>query len=161
MRIFNIHFPGKKGEAALNWPRRCQPKYTLVISTSVISNNRLSWRKNLVLVLTWKSKIRIQNIVKKRRNCSLGAISPLFHNFSIYISYYKGVRLHSKLKNLVVQIVFPSILQIWYVEVRISRSVFEGPFDFEITRVDCMWQLIKVTDPSVFIGWQVSQSAVS
>ena len=23
-------------------------------------------------------------------------------------------------------------------EVRISRSVLEGPFDFEITRVDCM-----------------------
>ena len=29
---------------------------------------------------------------------------------------------------------FSSILQIWYVEVRISRSVLEGPF--EITRVD-------------------------
>ena len=25
-----------------------------------------------------------------------------------------------------------------YVEVRISRSVYEGPFDFEITRVDCI-----------------------
>ena len=32
---------------------------TLVISTSVISNNRLSRRKNLVLVITQKSKIRI------------------------------------------------------------------------------------------------------
>ena len=31
---------------------------TLVISTSVISNNRLSRRKNLVLVITQKSKIR-------------------------------------------------------------------------------------------------------
>ena len=53
---------------------------TLVISTSVISNNRLSRRENLVLVLTQKSKIRLQNIVEKRRNCSWGAISPLFHN---------------------------------------------------------------------------------
>ena len=33
---------------------------------------------------------------------------------------------------------FSSKLQIGYVEVRISRSVLEGPFDFEITRVDCI-----------------------
>ena len=32
---------------------------TLLISTSVISNNRLSRRKNLVLVITQKSKIRL------------------------------------------------------------------------------------------------------
>ena len=32
---------------------------TLVISTSVISNNRLSRRKNLVLVITQKSKSRL------------------------------------------------------------------------------------------------------
>ena len=58
---------------------------TLVISTSVISNNRLSRRKNLVLVKTQKSKIRLENIVEKRRNCSWGAISPLLHNiFNIY-----------------------------------------------------------------------------
>ena len=58
---------------------------TLVISTSVISNNRLSRRENLVRVLTQKSKIRLQNIVEKRRNCSSGAISPLFYNiFNIY-----------------------------------------------------------------------------
>ena len=43
---------------------------TLVISTAVISNNRLSRRENLVRVLTHKSKIRLQNIVEKRRNCS-------------------------------------------------------------------------------------------
>ena len=43
---------------------------TLVISTSVISNHRLSRRENLVLVLTQKSKIRLQNIVEKSRNCS-------------------------------------------------------------------------------------------
>ena len=62
-----------------------QIQSTLVISTSVISNNRLSRRENLLLVLTQKSKIRLQNIVEKRRNCSWGAISPPFHNiFSIY-----------------------------------------------------------------------------
>ena len=58
---------------------------TLVISTSVISNNRLSRRENLVPVLTQKSNIRLQNVVERRINCSWGAISPLFHNiFNIY-----------------------------------------------------------------------------
>ena len=49
----------------------------------------------------------------------------------------KGVELHVHLWNLVVRLVFSSILHIWYVEVRIYRSVSEGPFDFEISRVDC------------------------
>ena len=53
---------------------------TLVISNSLISNNRLSGSENLVPVLTQRSTNRQQNIVEKRRNCSLGAISPLFHN---------------------------------------------------------------------------------
>ena len=71
---------------------------TLVISTSVISNSRLSRRENLVLVLTQKSKIRLQNIVEKRiKFCSWGAISPLFHNIFKYIFLIKGVKLHSHL----------------------------------------------------------------
>ena len=53
---------------------------TLVISNSLISNNHLSRSENLVHILTQRSTNRQQNIVKKRRNCSLGAISPLFHN---------------------------------------------------------------------------------
>ena len=35
-------------------------------------------------------------------------------------------------------LLFSSILQIWYVEVRISRSISEITLDFEITRVDCI-----------------------
>ena len=39
----------------------------------------------------------------KRRNCSSGAISPLFHNsFNIYI-LCKGVKLHMNLGHLVVR----------------------------------------------------------
>ena len=34
---------------------------------------------------------------------------------------------------------FSSILQIWYVEIRISRSISESPLDFEITKVDCIF----------------------
>ena len=42
----------------------------------------------------------------KRRNCSLGAISPLFHNsFKIYI-LCKGVKLHMNLGHLVVRFYF-------------------------------------------------------
>ena len=36
-----------------------------------------------------------------------------------------------------VDLFFSSVLQIWYVEVRISRSILESPLDFEITRIDC------------------------
>ena len=61
---------------------------TLVISNSHIPNNRLSRSENLVPVLTQRSTNRQQNNVEKRRNCSLGAISPLFHNiFNISLTW--------------------------------------------------------------------------
>ena len=65
---------------------------TLVISNSLISNNRLSRSENLVPVLIQRSTNRQQNIVEKRRNCSSGAISSLFLNiFNISLT---GVKLH-------------------------------------------------------------------
>ena len=65
---------------------------TLAISNSLISNDCLSQSENLVPVLTWKSTNRQQNIVEKRRNCYLGAISLLFYNiFNISLT---GVKLH-------------------------------------------------------------------
>ena len=42
---------------------------------------------------------------------------------------------------MVNQIIFSSILQTWYVELRISRSISESPLEFEITRVDCIREL--------------------
>ena len=65
-------------------------------------------------------------------------------NFSHFPQYFqhifstKGVKLHVRSWNLVVRLVFSSVLHIWYVEVWISRSISDGPFDFEITRVDCI-----------------------
>ena len=41
-------------------------QWTLIISTSLISNNRLSGYENLLPVLTWKSNNRLQNIVRTR-----------------------------------------------------------------------------------------------
>ena len=56
---------------------------TLVISTSLISNNRLPWSENLIPVLTWKSNNREQNIVEKRRNSS---------SFPQYFEYMSNFR---------------------------------------------------------------------
>ena len=36
-------------------------------------------------------------------------------------------------------LLFSSLSQLWYVEVRISRSVSVSPLEFEITGVDCIW----------------------
>ena len=63
-----------------------------------------------------------------------GEIAPNVFN----ISLTSRVRLHIYLLNMVVQIIFSSILQIWYFKVRISRSISEGPLEFEIARVDCI-----------------------
>ena len=58
--------------------------------------------------------------------------------FYIYIFLTSGVKLHTDLLNVVV-LLFSSLSQIWYVEVRISRSVSVSPLEFEITRVDCSY----------------------
>ena len=36
-------------------------------------------------------------------------------------------------------LLFSSLSQLWYVEVRISRSISVSPLEFEITRVDCIF----------------------
>ena len=69
------------------------------------------------------------------------AISPLFHNI-FNISLTSRVQLHIYLLNVVNRIIFSSILQIWYVEVWISRSISESPLEFEITRVDYTFRYI-------------------
>ena len=59
------------------------------------------------------------------------------HFFPFYIiifirSLTSGVKVHINLCNVVVRFIFSSILHIWYVEVRISRSISESPLDCEI-----------------------------
>ena len=58
---------------------------TLVISTSIISNNSLSRRENMVLVLTQKSKIRLQNIVEKGEIAPREQFLPFSTIFSVYM----------------------------------------------------------------------------
>ena len=73
-------------------------------------------------------------------------ISPLFHNiFNKPLT--SRVQLHIYLSNVVVRIIFSSILQIWYVEVRISRGISESPLEFEITRVDCIFSSLNFHPP--------------
>ena len=67
--------------------------------------------------------------MEKRRN--------LFGHNIFNISLTSRVQLHIYLLNAVNQIIFSSILQIWYVKVRISWSISESPWKVEITRVDC------------------------
>ena len=54
------------------------------------------------------------------------AHSHLFH-YVFTISLNSGVKFHIHLWNVVVWLFFSSILQIWYVEVRISRRISDSP----------------------------------
>ena len=71
------------------------------------------------------------------------SISSLFHNI-FNISRIPRVKLYLHLLNVVVRFIFSPILQFWYVEVRISRSISESPLDFKITRVDCICMHVYV-----------------
>ena len=71
-----------------------------------------------------------------------GEIAPKsnFSSFPQYFQYMSNFR--SKITYTFVKcgclIYFSLILQTWYVEVLISRSISESPLEFEITRVDCI-----------------------
>ena len=72
----------------IDWAFTVHIQSTLVISNSLIWNNRLSQSENLVPVLTERSTNRQQNIVEKRRS-----------NFSSFPQYFQyisnlGVKLH-------------------------------------------------------------------
>ena len=97
---------------------------TLAISTSLISNTRLS-RSEIWSLPKHENLTTCKNIMEK-----------IFTIFSIYLS--SRVQLYIYLLNVVSRICFSSLLQIWYVEVRIYRSISESPLEFEITRVDCI-----------------------
>ena len=90
-----------------------------------------------------------ENLTTDGKYCrKKGAISPLFHNI-FNISLTSKVQLPISLLNVVNQIFFSSILQTWYVELRISRSISESPLEFEITRVDCTIYVLAVMVPNI------------
>ena len=59
--------------------------------------------------------------------------------FYIYISNFRSQITYSFVKCGCSIYCFFSLSQLWYVEVRISRSVSLSPLEFEITRVDCIY----------------------
>ena len=54
----------------------------------------------------------------------------------LYVSLTSGVKLYIHLWNVVVRVIFASILQSI---LEFFGSILESPLDFEITRVDCIW----------------------
>ena len=109
---------------------------TPVISTSLISNNRLIPSANLVPVLIWKSNNRWQNIVEKR---SLRSNFSSFPQYFQFISNFKRQITESFVKCGCSIYFFPQ-----FCKSDMSRygylEVFQSPLDFEITRVDCISQ---------------------
>ena len=63
--------------------------------------------------------------------------SPFFHNNFNNFFQLKGSNYIVICEIWLFELCFPQYTA--YVEVRISRSVEEGPFDFEITRADCIF----------------------
>ena len=128
--------------------------YRFIYSWLSLSRTRLS-RITAYLKVKICSLPKNENLTTYKKYCgkeekfSSGAISPLFHNI-FNISLTSRVQLHIYLLNVVNQISFSSILQIWYVEVRLIRSISESLLGFEITRVDCIFiqRMHKVSFPS-------------
>ena len=126
--------------------------FNYIYSWLSLSRSRLSQITAYLEVKIWSLFKRENLITGNKILWNRGEITPkeqflLFSTiFSIHFVYLtSGVKLYTHLWNVVVRIIFSSILQIWYVEVRISRSISEGPLDFEITGVDCMLQgLIRI-----------------
>ena len=88
--------------------------------------NKLSLEKQFI------RKVERLN-VKQRRSRWDGSSFPQYFQ---YISNFKNPITYTFVK-CGCSIYFSSILQFWYVEVRISRSISESPLHFEITRVNC------------------------
>ena len=98
----------------------------------------LSWPPLSQITVYLKAKIwslpKHENLTTDKKR----AISPLFHNI-FNISLTSRVQLHIYLLNVVFRIIFSSILQLWYVKIRISRSISERSLELEITRVNCIF----------------------
>ena len=113
-----------------------------------LSRPRLSRITAYLEVKVW-SLLKNENLITSNKILwKRGEIAPkeqflLFHNiFNICLT--SRVQLHIHLLNAVVRFIFSSSLQIWYVEVRISRSILESPLEFEIMRADCILSLSSV-----------------
>ena len=92
-----------------------------------------------------------ENLSTGKKNCGKEEKLLNFSSFPQYFQYISNLKrpIHIFLLNVVNRIIFSWTLQIWYVEVRIYRSISESPLEFEITRVDCSEKNKKYTGNSV------------
>ena len=111
-----------------------------------LSRPRLSRITAYLEVKIWSLPIH-ENLITDGKYCRKEEKLLLRSNFSSFPQYFQYISnfrspLPISLLNVVNQIIFSSILQTWYVELRISRSISESPLEFEITRVDCIYGYI-------------------
>ena len=121
-----------------------------------LSRTRLS-RITAYLEVKILSLPKHENLTTSKKYCGKEEKLLLRINFSSFpqyflcISNFKSAIIYMNLLNVVVRITFSSILKIWDVEVRISRSVSESPLEFEITRVDCiLWKNNYLVHPLIW-----------
>ena len=107
-----------------------------------LSRTRLSRITAYLEVKIW-SLPKHENLTTGKKYCGKEEKLLLRSNFSSFPQYFQYIpNFKSPITYIFVKCgcsnYFSSILQIWYVEVRISRSISESSLEFEITRVDCI-----------------------
>ena len=124
--------------------RSMTKKYICYFKYNRLSLSRLRWYRitaylevKIWSLFTYENLTTDIKILWKRWELAPKEQFLLFYHNIFNISLTSGVKLHIHLWNVVVQFIFSSILQIWYDEVQISRSISESALDFEIPRVDC------------------------
>ena len=110
-----------------------------VYSWLSLSRPRLS-RITAYLEVKILSRLKHENLTTGKKYCGKEEKLLSFPQYFQYISNFKSPITYIFVK-CGCSNYFSSILQIWYVEVRISRSISESPLEFEITRVDCITQV--------------------
>ena len=105
-----------------------------------LSRTRLS-RITAYLEVKILSLPKHDNLTTSKKYCGKEEKLLLRSNFSSFPQYFRYIKspITYKFVKYGCSNYFSSILKIWYVEVWISRSVTEGPLEFEITRVDCIY----------------------
>ena len=144
-RVCNVCLNNRK--LRVKWKKKVKPRSTYTQRKSnhwleevdgtnnsrlLLSRLRLSGISAYLEVKIWS--LFNMEILWKRGG--YGEISPLFH-----IIYFRRQITYSFME-CGCSIYFSSVLKIWFVEVRMPRSISESPLDFEITRVDCIWSWI-------------------
>ena len=116
--------------------------WTLPKYENLITGNKILWKRGEIA-----PEEQFLLITTIFRNCS----SSLPQYFQ-YTSNFKRPITYTFFKSGC-SIYFPSILQILYVGVRVSRSILESPLEFEITRVDCTYFVLLFVP---FVSFYVS-----